>query len=339
MTAMEKRDGCDVALSVNPDDVSQILVVDQGEKTIPFQFDTALSAETGAKEATEEVTGVLADVPDGYHAAVVFTGPIGSGKSTLMGEMLPGIADELFTQLSLRHSANTTVGVRVTVVEASCDGVFDLASGTEVLYILHDPCDLVVPTGAVPSPCASAADAVSKIRASLARRRKAQSKRSHVWIQFATEVRHKVHQTKVLGHLTLVDLAGAGPLSVQEDDVESGKYVNGSTAKLTTVVDALHQDSQAIPYLDTKLNTLLSDVFGGNCRTTVIACLPPTSEQVNDSIQTLHFAQKAKGVVNRPLVQQFVSVEELRLRDAVLQHINETDAQPQLREVSTVRQA
>ena len=339
LTGAEKRDGCDVAVSVNPDDVSQVLVNDQGEKTLPFQFDTALPAEAGPKEVIDEVKGTMADVPDGYHSALVFAGPIGSGKSTLVGEMLPGVAEELFTQLSLRHSANTVVSVKVTVVEASSDGVFDLSSGSEVLYIMHDPCDLVVPTGAVPTACASAADAVTKVKACLSRRRKGQSKRSHIWIQFATEVKHKVLQTRVLGHLTLVDLAGSGPLSVQEDDVESGKYVNGTTTKLAALVDALHHESQAVPYLDTKLNTLLSDIFGGNAFTTVVACLPPTSEQVNDSLQTLQFAQNARTVVNRPIVQQFVSVEEMRLREVVAQHASEGDAQPQLREVSTVRQS
>jgi hypothetical protein len=338
MTGTEKRDGCDVALSINADDVSQVLVVDNGDKTVPFQFDGTLSSESGAKDTVAEIAGAIADVPDGYHAAVVLTGPIGSGKSTVLAEILPGVAEELFTQLSMRHGGTTTVSVRLTAVEVSSDGVFDLSSGTEVLYILHDPCDLVVPTGAVPVPCASAADAVSKVKAALAKRRKAQSKRSHVWLQFTTEVRHKIHQSRSVGRLTLVDLAGPGPLSAQEDDVESGKFVNGSTAKLATVVDALSQGSQAVPYLDHKLNTLLSDVFGGNARTTVIACLPPTSEQVNDSMQTIALAQKLRVVVNRPLVQQFVSAEELRLREAVMQHVNETDAQPLLREVATVRQ-
>lgn len=339
LTQEEKRDGCDIAVSVNPDDVSQVLVNELGEKTTPFQMDTAVHGEASPKELFEEIKNPVSSVPGGYHSSYVLTGPQGSGKSTLLSDLLPLFTEELFTHLSMRHSGNTVISVKVSCVEASSDGVFDLSTGMEVMYIMHDPSDLVVPTGAAQTVCASPADAVAKVKAQLARRRKAATKRSHVWIQFTTEVKHKVLQTRLVGHLTLVDLAGAGALSNQENDIESGKFVNSSLMLLRQLLDSLQQQSQAVPYKDSKLNTLLSDTFGGNSFTTVIACLAPISEQVNEAMQALQLAQMAMKVVNGPIVQNFVSVEELRLREVVMHNGSEEQAQPQLRDVSTVRQS
>jgi len=339
LTQIEQRDGCEAVITVNPEDTSQILVAEAGaSKPTVFQFDTCLPAEAASKDVFEELRGSVVDVCDGHHAALVVTGAIGAGKTTILSELFPQLVEELFQQLSLRHTANTVVSVKLSCVEICSDGLFDCNSGTEILHVVNSQFDNVVPAGATTVPCSSPAEAVTKMKVLLSRRRKA-NKRSHMWIQFATEVKHKIQQTKLLGHYTIVDLAGAGPLSMQEDDIDSAKFVNTSMTKLSVLIDALQSDAQAVPYLESKLNSMLSDVFGGNCLTTVLACFGPTAEQVNDNLQQLHMAQKALSITNRPIIQSFVSVEDMRLRELVLQHVGEDQAMPQLKELSSVRQA
>lgn len=57
-----------------------------------------------------------------------------------------------------------------------------------------------------------------------------------------------------------------------------------------------------VPYRDSKLTYLLSDSLGGNSLTLMIACVTPTSNNYDETVATLRFAERAKKVKNRARV-------------------------------------
>lgn len=323
------------AVMVNQDDPSQMIVMDEGNP-VAFQFDTCIGPEQGPRDVFDEIKNTIAEVPDGYHTAFVFVGPMGTGKSTLLQGLVPMMMEELYNQLAIRHNNSILVNVQVGCVELTSDGAYDCASGVEIMSLLHDPKFILTPIGVSYVSCSNAIDAAAKIKAICGKRSKANG-RSHLWIQIRTEVTHKVHRTKFVGKLTLCDLCGPGALSNQEADIESGKFANRSFQAIGGVIDALQGNSQTVPYTDHVSTVLLSDVLGGNAFTTIVACLSPSDDQLHDSVQTLQLANKATNVFNRPLVQHYVDSDEMRLRETVMSTASEEQAQVTMSEVSTIR--
>ena len=70
-----------------------------------------------------------------------------------------------------------------------------------------------------------------------------------------------------------------------------------------------------IPYRDSKL-TRLEDSLGGNCKTTLVACVSAAAAAASETMSTLKFAERAAHVRNHARVNDAESAEELR--DATL---------------------
>nr|CCA19067.1 kinesinlike protein putative [Albugo laibachii Nc14] len=108
------------------------------------------------------------------------------------------------------------------------------------------------------------------------------------------------------GKLTFVDLAGSERLketkSVNTDETCS---INKSLLTLGTVISAASTASSAtyIPYRDSKLTKLLMDSLGGSSFTLMIACISPSSEYLEETLSTLHYATRARNIKNKPTVQ------------------------------------
>ena len=54
-----------------------------------------------------------------------------------------------------------------------------------------------------------------------------------------------------------------------------------------------------VPYLDSKLTYLLKDAFGGNSKTVVMATICDASDEYEQTINTLNFVSRCKGIQNR----------------------------------------
>ena len=111
-----------------------------------------------------------------------------------------------------------------------------------------------------------------------------------------------------LSRLNLVDLAGserAAMLGESGERLEESKKINLSLSALAKVIHTLvdaRGRSVHIPYRDSKLTRILQDSLGGNCRTTMIACVSPIGLVAEDTLSTLHFASRAKTIQNHAVV-------------------------------------
>ena len=79
----------------------------------------------------------------------------------------------------------------------------------------------------------------------------------------------------------------------------SNGIVASSAATNPAATTALH-----VPYRRSKLTHLLKDSLGGNCRTTLVACVWPAVEHTDQTLATLQFAHRMGQVVTAPEVNR-----------------------------------
>ena len=144
------------------------------------------------------------------------------------------------------------------------------------------------------------------------------SSRSHAVFQITVEqmttdieIKDNKAQIKV-GKLNLVDLAGSERIRItgtRGQQLEESKKINKSLSCLGNVINALtdKKGKNYIPYRDSKLTRLLQDSLGGNCKTTMIATISPSEDAFSESLSTLYFAQRAKKIKNRPIINEDVN--------------------------------
>ena len=118
--------------------------------------------------------------------------------------------------------------------------------------------------------------------------------------------KQSVQRRRFSSRINLVDLAGSerqsgtGATGVRQKE---GSAINKSLSVLGTVimnlVDIGDGKARHIHYRDSKLTFLLRDSLGGNTFTTIIATVTSLPKHAQETLSTLHFAQRAKSVRNR----------------------------------------
>ncbi|RLN94816.1 hypothetical protein BBJ28_00019205 [Nothophytophthora sp. Chile5] len=107
------------------------------------------------------------------------------------------------------------------------------------------------------------------------------------------------------GKLSLVDLAGSERAAVTQNRGQrllEGANINRSLLALGNCINALGEKRGAgttgafVPYRDSKLTRLLKDSLGGNCRTVMIANVSLAASSVEETLNTLKYANRAKNI-------------------------------------------
>ncbi|XP_073678957.1 kinesin-like protein KIF3B [Garra rufa] len=111
-----------------------------------------------------------------------------------------------------------------------------------------------------------------------------------------------------VGKLNLVDLAGSErqtKTGAQGERLKEATKINLSLSALGNVISALVDGrSTHIPYRDSKLTRLLQDSLGGNARTVMVANIGPASYNLEETLTTLRYANRAKNIKNKPRVNE-----------------------------------
>lgn len=131
------------------------------------------------------------------------------------------------------------------------------------------------------------------------------SSRSHAVLQVAVEHMERTPGNAApvrMGKLSLVDLAGserAAKTKNRGQRMIEGANINRSLLALGNCITALGDRSVRgayVPFRDSKLTRLLKDSLGGNCRTTMIATCSPTAGYLEETVNTLKYANRAKNI-------------------------------------------
>lgn len=109
-------------------------------------------------------------------------------------------------------------------------------------------------------------------------------------------------QTIRVGRLNLIDLAGSERQSksgTSGAQLKEASRINLSLTCLSLVIRALTDPSSThVPYRNSKLTRLLSSSLGGNSKTLLIACISNELSSLDETLNTLRFAQRTKKVKN-----------------------------------------
>jgi kinesin family member 18/19 len=131
------------------------------------------------------------------------------------------------------------------------------------------------------------------------------SSRSHAVFQIVVTTSPRTKNTSVetlTGKLSLIDLAGSERGTVTENRgirLREGAKINRSLLALANCINALGDKSKKgffVNYRDSKLTRLLKDSLGGNCKTVMIANISPAGNQIEETINTLKYANRAKNI-------------------------------------------
>ncbi|CAN7975483.1 unnamed protein product, partial [Ixodes persulcatus] len=104
-----------------------------------------------------------------------------------------------------------------------------------------------------------------------------------------------------------VDLAGSeniGRSGAMDRRAREAGNINQSLLTLGRVITALVDKAPHVPYRESKLTRLLKDSLGGRTKTSIIATISPDMCNLEETLNTLDYAHRAKSITNRPEVNQ-----------------------------------
>ena len=144
------------------------------------------------------------------------------------------------------------------------------------------------------------------------------SSRSHCIFRLNIEITKNVKKInfgeeeteKILlkNHINLIDLAGSensNKTGCVGQRLKEGSNINKSLLALSNVINKLSQNSGNnnansqnffVNYRDSKLTRLLQNSLGGNSKTTIICTITDDAEHYNETMNTIHFGNKAKNI-------------------------------------------
>ena len=115
--------------------------------------------------------------------------------------------------------------------------------------------------------------------------------------------------------------------------LKEANNINKSLTVLGQVINCLVENAQGksrhIPYRDSKLTFILKDSLGGNSKTCMIAAISSAANAFCETLSTLKFAQRAKMIKNKALINEessgnleLLKKELKRLKDELLSATN-----------------
>lgn len=302
-----------------------------------FTFDHVAGMDTTQESVFSAVAkGIVESCMSGYNGTIFAYGQTGSGKTfTMMGPsesdnfshnlrgVIPRSFEYLFSLIDRekdKAGAGKSFLCKCSFIEIYNEQIYDLLdSASAGLYLREHIKKGVFVVGAVEQVVTSAAEAYQVLSGGWRNRRVAstsmnrESSRSHAVFTITVESMEKSNETVNIrtSLLNLVDLAGS---ERQKDTHAEGMRlkeagnINRSLSCLgqviTALVDVGNGKQRHVCYRDSKLTFLLRDSLGGNAKTAIVANVHPGPRCFGETLSTLNFAQRAKLIKNKAVVNE-----------------------------------
>ncbi|KAF5749722.1 Di-glucose binding protein with Kinesin motor domain isoform 1 [Tripterygium wilfordii] len=143
------------------------------------------------------------------------------------------------------------------------------------------------------------------------------SSRSHCMLCIMVKTKNLMNGECTKSKLWLVDLAGSERLArtdVQGERLKEAQNINRSLSALGDVIYALATKSNHIPYRNSKLTHLLQDSLGGDSKTLMFVQISPSEKDLSESLSSLNFATRVRGVELGPARKQVDTSEIQRMK-------------------------
>ncbi|XP_037677476.1 chromosome-associated kinesin KIF4A [Choloepus didactylus] len=321
----EISEGCQMCLSFVPGE-PQVVVGTDKSFTYDFVFDPSTEQEEVFNTA---VAPLIKGIFKGYNATVLAYGQTGSGKTYSMGGaytaeqeneptvgVIPRVIQLLFKEIERKNDFEFST--KVSYLEIYNEEILDLLCPSREkasqISIREDPKEGIKIVGLTEKTVLVALDTVSCLeqgnncRTVASTAMNSQSSRSHAIFTISIEQRKKTDKNSTFrSKLHLVDLAGSErqkKTKTEGDRLKEGININRGLLCLGNVISALGDDKKGgfVPYRDSKLTRLLQDSLGGNSHTLMIACVSPADSNLEETLNTLRYADRARKIKNKPIV-------------------------------------
>ncbi|XP_005376935.1 PREDICTED: chromosome-associated kinesin KIF4A-like [Chinchilla lanigera] len=335
LVSKEISEGCHMCLSFVPGE-PQVLVGTDKCFTYDFVFDPSTEQEEVFNTA---VAPLIQGVLEGYNATVLAYGQTGSGKTYSMGGaytaeqeneptvgVIPRVIQLLFKEIDKKCDVEFTL--KVSYLEIYNEEILDLLCLSQEkashINIREDPKEGIKMIGLTEKTVVVALDTISCLeqgntcRTVASTAMNSQSSRSHAVFTISIEQRKKTDKNSSFhSKLHLVDLAGSErqkKTKAEGDRLKEGININRGLLCLGNVIRALGDDRKGgfVPYRDSKLTRLLQDSLGGNSHTLMIACVSPADSNLEETLNTLRYADRARKIKNKPVINIDPQTAELK---------------------------
>ncbi|CAK6446558.1 unnamed protein product [Pipistrellus nathusii] len=321
----EIGEGCQMCLSFIPGE-PQVVVGTDKSFTYDFVFDPSTEQEEVFNTA---VAPLIKGLLKGYNATILAYGQTGSGKTYSMGGaytaeqgneptvgVIPRVIQLLFKEADEKSDFEFTL--KVSYLEIYNEEIVDLLCPSREkasqIHIREDPKEGIKIVGLSEKTVLDAPDMISYLeegnhcRTVASTAMNSQSSRSHAIFTISVEQRKKSDRNSSFhSKLHLVDLAGSErqkKTKAEGDRLREGININRGLLCLGNVISALGEDKKGgfVPYRDSKLTRLLQDSLGGNSHTLMIACVSPADSNLEETLNTLRYVDRARKIKNKPVV-------------------------------------
>lgn len=290
---------------------------------------------SGAKYADQQYVfkevgqRVLDNAYEGYHCCLFAYGQTGSGKSYSMigyGEnrgIVPVACEELFKRIGQKKEGEE-FEVHASMLEIYNEEIQDLTIDANTrpkggLKVRESPL-LGVFVDKVKKNFVEDYQQVQRVmdlgtknRTIAATQMNATSSRAHtvITLEFKQKITKDGITVEKLSMINLVDLAG----SERQDKtgatgarLKEAVNINLSLTTLGQVISALAENSEGgkkfVPYRNSSLTRILQNALGGNSQTIMICAVSPSSDNYEETLSTLRYADQAKKIKNKPVVNE-----------------------------------
>ena len=284
---------------------------------------------------------ILDNAWEGYHCCLFAYGQTGSGKSySMVGYgankgIVPISCEEIFKRIANNKDPAIHYEVEVSMLEIYNEKVQDLLvpinkrppSG---LKIRESKALGVFVADLTKYPVSSYEEISNKMEEGYQNRTIGStlmnntSSRAHTIVTVEFKQVQQVGKTKSekLSKINLVDLAGserANSTGATGERLKEGCNINKSLLILGNVINTLADKASGKkkdvlpPYRDSALTRILQNALGGNSKTVMICALSPASINYEETLSTLRYADRAKKIQNKAVINESEHDKVVRL--------------------------
>ena len=284
---------------------------------------------------------ILDNAWEGYHCCLFAYGQTGSGKSySMVGYgankgIVPISCEEIFKRIADNKDPAIHYEVEVSMLEIYNEKVQDLLvpinkrppSG---LKIRESKALGVFVADLTKYPVSSYEEISNKMEEGYQNRTIGStlmnntSSRAHTIVTVEFKQVQAVGKTKSekLSKINLVDLAGserANSTGATGERLKEGCNINKSLLILGNVINTLADKASGKkkdvlpPYRDSALTRILQNALGGNSKTVMICALSPASINYEETLSTLRYADRAKKIQNKAVINESEHDKVVRL--------------------------
>ncbi|CDY13741.1 BnaA09g42430D [Brassica napus] len=312
-----------------------------------FKFDRVYTPKDGQVDVFADASPMVVSVLDGYNVCIFAYGQTGTGKTFTM-EGTPqnrGVnyrtVEQLF-EIANERRETISYNISVSVLEVYNEQIRDLLATSPASKKLeikqsfdgsHHVPGLVEAKVENINEVWNVLQAGSNARAVGSNNVNEHSSRSHCMLSIMVKAKNLMNGDCTKSTLWLVDLAGSERLAktdVQGERLKEAQNINRSLSALGDVIYALATKSSHIPYRNSKLTHLLQDSLGGDSKTLMFVQISPSEHDVSETLSSLNFATRVRGVELGPARKQVDTGEIQKMKAMVEKARHESRSKEEL---------